>query len=1030
MNEEQAKRKLAAILSADAKDYSRLMEDDEEATVRTITEYRELMVSQIQNQNGRVVDAKGDNVLAEFSSVVGAVRCAVEIQKELSTQNAKLPEHRKMKFRIGVNLGDVIEDGETIYGDGVNIAARLEALAEGGGICISGTAFDQIRKRLSVGYEYLGEQAVKNIETPVRVYRVLMEPEAAGKVIGEERVKPKHWRWAAVGGVAVLVILAGALAIWNFYLRPPFEPASEERMAFPLPGKPSIAVLPFVNMSEDPKQEYLADGITDNIIAALSQVPKLFVIARQSTFAYKGKPVKIKQVAEELGVRYVLEGSVQRSGDNLRVIAQFIDALGGHHLWSERYDRELKDLFAVQDEITKEIITALAVKLTEGEKARLASKGTENLQALLKYWQATEPYYTFTKQGNAQAQRLLEEVIALDPEFATPYLLLGLTHYFDVPFGLSKNPRESYKRAFGLLNKAIALDDSLAGAHAVLGWLYLTRGRNYDKAIAQCERALDLEPNLDVANFWMTMVLTYAGRHEEAVRYAEQTVRVNNNPASWSFLVLGWAYSWVGRYEEAIAALKKAVQGAPDHGLRRLYLTVAYSWAGRLEEARAQADEVLRINPNFSLKLQAKRLPFKNQADRERYVAALRRAGLPETPPLPLPEKPSVAVLPFVNMSGDPEQEYFSDGVSEEIITALSKTPKMFVIARTSSFRYKGKEVDVRTVGRELGVRYVLEGSFRKAGDNVRITAQLVDAKTGNHLWAERYDRELKDIFALQDEITKKIITAMQVELTEGEQIRIWAKGTENLDAYLKFLESSAYFSRFNKESNARSRQLANEAIALDPEYGLAYGRLGFTHWADLIMNWSESRSESFKQLTKSAQEGLALDESEPLLHALQSQIYLIEKQFEKALSEGEKAVSLSPSYFDAYVYLGHTLRYLGKPEEAIVVLKKAIRLNPFPSVNYYHNLGISYLFAGMAKEALATYKKAIKIGPNNLAVNIGLAVTYSSLGQEEEAREVGVNILKINPKFSVEKFAKRLPYKNEAYSDLLISGLKKAGLK
>ena len=222
MTEEQAKRKLAAILSADAKDYSRLMEDDEEATVRTITAYRELMVSQIQNQNGRVVDAKGDNLLAEFSSVVDAVRCAVEIQRELGKRNAELPDHRKMEFRIGVNLGDVIEEGQTIYGDGVNIAARLEALAEGGGICISGTAFDQIRKRLSVGYEYLGEQAVKNIETPVRVYRVLMEPEAAGKVIGEERVKPKHWRWAIVSAVAVLIILAGALAIWNFYLRPPF----------------------------------------------------------------------------------------------------------------------------------------------------------------------------------------------------------------------------------------------------------------------------------------------------------------------------------------------------------------------------------------------------------------------------------------------------------------------------------------------------------------------------------------------------------------------------------------------------------------------------------------------------------------------------------------------------------------------------------------------------------------------------------------------------------------------------------------
>ena len=346
VTEERAKRKLTAILSADVKGYSRLMADDEEATVRTINIYRQVMSGLIKDHRGRVVDAKGDNVLAEFSSVVDAVRCAVQVQKELTEKNAELQEHRRMEFRIGINLGDVIEEQGTIYGDGVNVAARLEGLAEGGGICISGTAFDQVKNRISVGYEYQGKQNVKNIPDPVRVYKVLLAPEAAGKVIGEEEPRPRKKRWAAIAAIAILVVVAGGL-LWNFYFRPDVEPASVEKMAFPLPDLPSLAVLPFTNMSDDPKQEFLSDGITENIITALSKVPRLFVIARNSTFTYKGKPTKVRQIGRELGVRYVLEGSVRKADETVRITAQLVDATTGNHLWAERYDRKLGDIFEV-----------------------------------------------------------------------------------------------------------------------------------------------------------------------------------------------------------------------------------------------------------------------------------------------------------------------------------------------------------------------------------------------------------------------------------------------------------------------------------------------------------------------------------------------------------------------------------------------------------------------------------------------------------------------------------------------------------
>jgi len=320
MAEEGFKRKLTAILSADVEGYSRLMGEDEDDTIRTLTTYRELMSTIIQKHRGRVVDSPGDNLLAEFLSVVDAVRCAVEIQEELRVRNAELPESRRMHFRIGINLGDVVEEGERIYGDGVNITARVEGLAEGGGICISGTVYDSIKNKLSLGYESLGEHTVKNIKEPVRVYRMRIGPEAAAPVLREEKSGPGRWQKAALAVVAVLVVVAGAWAIWNYYFRPPpIEPASVDKMAHPLPEKPSIAVLAFDNLTGDPSQEYFSDGIAEQIITVLSQVGELFVISRNSSFSYKGKPVKVQQVSEELGVRYVLEGSVRSSGDKVRI---------------------------------------------------------------------------------------------------------------------------------------------------------------------------------------------------------------------------------------------------------------------------------------------------------------------------------------------------------------------------------------------------------------------------------------------------------------------------------------------------------------------------------------------------------------------------------------------------------------------------------------------------------------------------------------------------------------------------------------
>ncbi len=420
MTAEKFKRKLTAIFSADVKGYSCLMGADEGATVETLNAYREVMASSIQHHRGRVIDTVGDSILAEFSSVVDAVQSGVEIQQVLRAKNALLPEERRMEFRIGINLGDVIEEGNTIYGDGVNIAARLESLAEPGGICISEGAYQQVENKLPLRYDYLGEYEVKNIARPVRVYRAWIESDAGPpKMAKGKRPAQKRLSKPALAIVAVVLIVGGVI-LYQFVLGPPAsktEVASKEKMAYPLPDQPSIAVLPFVNMTGDPKQESFCDGITESIITAISKIPRLLVIARNSTFTYKGKPVKVKQVSEDLGVRYVLEGSVQMSGDRIRIEAQLIDALSGLHVWAERYQRDLKDLFSVEDEVTLKILKAMQVKLTEGEGAGLIQKWncSENLECYLKLLEAQNYLSRQTIEGYTLARRKADEILASCP---------------------------------------------------------------------------------------------------------------------------------------------------------------------------------------------------------------------------------------------------------------------------------------------------------------------------------------------------------------------------------------------------------------------------------------------------------------------------------------------------------------------------------------------------------------------------------------------------------------------------------------
>jgi adenylate cyclase len=632
MTTQEVRRKLTAILSADVKGYSRLMGEDEESTARSLNAYKEIITGLIQVHHGRVVDAPGDNVLAEFASVVDAVRCGVEIQKELKTRNAELPENRKMEFRIGVNLGDVIEDGEQILGDGVNIAARIQGLADGGGICISGTAFDQVKHKLSVGYQYLGKQTVKNITEAVRAYKVMMEPEASGKVIGEEERKPTKWGWKVIATGALMVLVAGGL-IWTFYLRgPQIERARVEKMAFPLPDKPSIAVLPFANMSGSPEQEYFCDGITDQIITSLSIIPRLFVIARNSTFVYKGKAVKVQKIAEDLGVRYVLEGSVQRSEGRIRILVQLIDATKGIHLWSERYDRDLKDLFALQDEIAKQIMTALQVKLTEGEHASGVAGSTSNLKALECFWRSEEHFFRFTKEDNAAARQWAQKAIELDPKFSAAWAQMGWTYLWDVNFGWSQSPVQSMERASECAQKAMGLSDSCAKAYSLMGYINLLN-RKFDEAIENGEKAVSINPNDPIILNALAAIMHFNGKFDESIALVKKSMRLCPYYPATFLIQLSMSYFLAGRYEEALAAselmLARAHKGEFSPFMAHTSLAEAYIGLGQDQKARAHAEEMLKINPNYSLADQRKSMYYyRDPSHLERHIDALRKAGL------------------------------------------------------------------------------------------------------------------------------------------------------------------------------------------------------------------------------------------------------------------------------------------------------------------------------------------------------------------------------------------------------------------
>jgi adenylate cyclase len=622
-------RRLAAIFAADIVGYSRLIREDEKRVLSEMRAQRQgIFEPKLAQYNGRIVKLMGDGLLAEFPSAVEAVQCAVEIQHLLDEIGSAKPPDARIIYRIGINIGDIVVEGEDIFGDGVNVASRLEALAEPGGINISRNVYDQVKDKLDLTFKHKGEREVKNISEPVSVYGVTLDDKSASLMtpIQLQSKVERHGRWVPFVAAAFIIAALG-VAGWMWWQpdKPVVVPASIEAMAYPLPDKPSIAVMPFDNISDDESQDYFTDGMTEDLITDLSKISGLFVIARNSSFSYKGQDVPLGRVAEELGVKYVLEGSVRRAGSQVRINAQLIDAISGRALWAERYDGELIDVFGLQDEVVEEIVSALQIQLTPSEKVAITSRGTDNLEAYDYFLRGYE--ILRSSPGDVDRIReLFERAIELDPGYSRAYANLALTYTGEVTAGLGMPVREALARASQLAEIALRVDDTVPSVHLAMALVHEYQG-NYGQAFASVENALSIEPSYADAYALQAALFNYSGTPEEAKEPLDTAFRLNPRFPGVYLFVRGMSFFLQGQYQEAIEVLEEAVERNPNYQRAKLILVAAYAYADQLGDAEWALMEIQTLDPDISLASIMSYYPFKDAGHADLLLNGLKMAG-------------------------------------------------------------------------------------------------------------------------------------------------------------------------------------------------------------------------------------------------------------------------------------------------------------------------------------------------------------------------------------------------------------------
>ena len=1039
MAENVVRQRLAAILAADVAGYSRLMGDDERATIDAIDQCRAVFREQIEANGGRVVDMAGDSVLAIFDTAIGAFTTAMAAQERLAELNSDIPEDRRMAWRIGVNLGDIHEqDDGTVYGDGVNVAARLEALAEPGGICISDKVHTEVRGKIDRAFADLGEHEVKNIAEPVRAYRVLAEGETAPSR------RPVRSRRLVFAGLGFAVILVGAV-LWQLRAPAPETPpptevatAEPEDPTLALPSGPSIAVLPFDNLSGDPEQDYFADGLTEDIITALSKFPELFVIARNSTFQYKGLAVDVREVGRDLGVQYVLEGSLRKTGDKIRVSAKLLDAGDGSDLWAETYDRDLTaaDVFAIQDEVRAHVVATLADLHGIIPRAGLLAakrKNPESLSAYECYLRAWIVYdKLFTPDEHLTVRDCLERAVEADPNYADAWATLAWIYTDEDSWGYNPRP-DPLDRALEAAERAVELDPASQLAHWMLARTHWYR-HELDAYFVGAERALAMNPNNSTILALAGIYSAYAGEWERGVAMVRKAAALNPHHPGWYYFAFSFDNYRKGDYAAALAEAQRL--NMPGFYLSQIALAAVYGQLANEAGSRQAVEKLLQLYPGFTLEsaqAEYRKLNFAPDLI-EHMVEGLRKAGVPEA--ASAPTRPVIAVLPFDSMSEDPAHQFFADGIVEDIITRLARFPDIGVIARNSSFQYKGEAVDVRAVAEELGATYVLEGSVRRSENDIRVIAQLLDASDGTHLWAETYDRDLSagSVFAIQDEITERVVGA----IASGDSIISLAvisasegKAPADLASYECVLQAYEYWRVITPDVHLNVRTCLEHVVANEPEYAEALALLSGIALEEFRYGYNPrpDMAPPLDRAFRYAQEAIEIDPTSAEAHLALASAAFHRHDMGVFRIEADRIVELSPNDALRLASVGILVAYSGDWEKGMSLMAKAIELNPHHQTWYHFAFFYDAYRQGLDDEALAAAQK-LNI-PEFFWAHQVLAAAYAQLGMMDKATDAIAALLELYPGYTItDMIGMHRTYNHgDDVIDRMTDGLRKAGL-
>lgn len=1029
MAEERVQRRLAAILAADVVGFSRLMGEDEEGTLATLTSHRtDLFEPTIAAFNGRVVKLMGDGILAEFASAVDAVTCAIAIQTAMSSRNAAVAEDNQILFRMGINVGDIIVEGDDIYGDGVNVAARLEGLADSGGVCISRTVRDQIRDKLDYKLDDLGEIEVKNIARPVRAFRVSSELNDDSSTNQSVQPAPSVSvpnRRRLELAIAALLLIAIGTVVWLEPWTPRVEPASIAQMRLPLPDKPSVAILPFDVTSTGTGDRALANAINEDLTRGLARVSGLFVIARSSTLNYVGANVSPARVAQDLGVRHVVRASLRRSNNRVRIDAELADALSGRIVWSHRFDHASSDIFVLQDQLVQLLASHLVENLSRtGDQHRF----TENVDAYFSWFEGDKESWLNTPVSYGKARALALSALDRDPNFIRAKALLAFVQTQSAYFKLANNTKEALAGAHKAATAAITAQPDDWYTQSVYAQSLLNL-RDYEGALVAFDRAIELEPANANLLTRSTLPLIFLGRGKEAERRLRIAIRLNPYHDWLPDQLLGQALFVQSRYRDAVDSLTQAHQKNPRFIGNMWWRAATFGQLGEQDKAKKAVAEIMARMPDAAISRSF--IQITDDAVMERFRAGLRKAGLPEHPPLKFPKKPSIAVLPFTNMSDDKQQEYFSAGITEDITTDLSKVVGLLVTPSSATRRYKGKDIDRRVIAGELGVRHILEGGVRRVGNQLRITAKLIDAATGVQVWAERYDRKQKDVFAIQDDIADRVVAELSRRLKTTGLNRVARAYTPNLQAYDLYIQGRAKRIPPSPPNLKSALKMFEKAIEIDPRFAGGFAGAAYVH----VLKYGTSPpgtipSNDLEAALRLAEKAVRLDPTFGPAWGSLSEAYSRKGRYDDALVAIKKAMKAAPNDSLMRATYGRLLGHIGRPLEGIEQVKQAMRMSP-DSLPMLYFLGANYRAAGKfddAIKALTEHRKRLggRIIPSP---TMQLIAAYAQAGQLEKARAETRALLKVAPRFTVAVATRTHAYKSHDEMARFLGALRQAGV-